>query len=295
MDAIVILNYNNYNATEKCVKSIFETKNGLPLLIIIIDNGSLNDSLQILKKKYKDDPTVIVHGLTDNIGFAKGNNVGIEIANDYGCKYCILTNSDIVFGCETINKLLVDIKTMKETVIVGPRIMSAEGIVQHSSRLSAIRYIDAIEIGRLVKTKQIDEQKICGVRNVYSVSGCCLAINIDMFKTMGGFDPETFLYNEENIFSIQASRYNYKIYIDTTVSVIHEHRGSSQGLRTTFSINAYMASHLYYWKKYRGCGKVGLSIIGIVNYMKALVLSAKYRDINSMDVLKSIMETLRKL
>lgn len=295
MDAIVILNYNNYKSTEKCVKSIYETKIGLPLLIVIIDNGSRNDSLHILKKKYKDDPSIIVHGLSDNVGYANGNNVGIEIAKKHGCEYCILSNSDIVFENETINKLLLDIKTMEGTVIVGPRILSVEGEVQQSSRLRAKRYIDELGIGRLVKVKQIDEKKFEGISNVHSILGCCFAININMFIAMGGFDTNTFLYYEEDIFSIQASRNNYKILIDTSVSVIHEHGASSHGEGKTFFRNAYISSTLYYWKKYRGCGRIRLYIIGAVFYLKTLIRSARHKEINSGDVLKNIVSVLKKL
>ena len=74
--AIIILNYEAYHETEKCVKSIFDK--GLDVEgIVIVDNASSNESFSYLKRKYKSNKSVKIVKSNKNVGFAKGNNIGI--------------------------------------------------------------------------------------------------------------------------------------------------------------------------------------------------------------------------
>src|SRR5665647_304787 len=96
MLGIVVLNYKTWDVTLKCVESIKETDN-LPKKIFIIDNCSPNNSYEKLKEYYYNDAMIEIILANDNLGFAKGNNLGIDACIRAGIKKAIITNNDIIF------------------------------------------------------------------------------------------------------------------------------------------------------------------------------------------------------
>ena len=256
---IIILNYNNWRVTIKCVESIvFNCQ--LKYRIFIVDNNSTNDSFDVLSKEYNDNYKVEIIKNEANLGYSAGNNVGIKQAINEGIKYCIITNNDVQFKGNTIENLYNCIKEKKDAVIVGPKIFGTDGNIQHSSKLSRIRKIDAYEIGRLFKPAKLDEANEKYPSIVYSVSGSCFMVDLDKFIQIKAFDEGTFLYNEENILGEQVSHSSYSVYFQPNAEIIHEH-GATTGKINLFICTEYIKSYLYYWKKYRKANKVTIFCI----------------------------------
>lgn len=123
----VVLNYNTWKETIKCVDSIISTYEGKKK-IIVVDNASTNDSYtklcDIFNDKYYSDVKCI---LSDkNGGFAYGNNIGIRECRKLKIKYAIVTNNDVVFFEETIDGLYNDIKNNENAVQIAPKIMNPD-------------------------------------------------------------------------------------------------------------------------------------------------------------------------
>lgn len=276
---IIILNYNNWKVTLKCVESIMSNCM-LEYNIYIINNGSTNDSYDILLKKYKYNSKIKIINNEVNLGYAAGNNVGIRKAINEGIEYCIITNNDVIFKKHTIEDLYNFIKIKDDAIIVGPKILDRDGNIQHSSRLSRIRRIDAYEIGRLLKQKNLDEKCEQHPRIVYSVSGNCFIIDTNKFNQIRAFDEETFLYNEENILGEQINQSPYHVYFLPHVEIVHEH-GASTGKTNLFVCTEYIKSFLYYWKKYRKASKVSLFLIYHIYVTKIRIKSLWIKELRN--------------
>lgn len=79
----VILHYNTIDKTIQCISSVLKQKIQsikTDVKIIIVDNGSLNNSGKILQKKYKTNKAVHIIIEKENHGFARGNNIGYQYA-----------------------------------------------------------------------------------------------------------------------------------------------------------------------------------------------------------------------
>ena len=276
MIGIVILNYINYSVTERCVESIFATYTK-PLRVVIVDNGSPNDSVAHLKKIYGVDDRVEIITIPRNIGYAAGNNVGIKRCKELKLAECILTNSDIIFKMHAIENLISSLRSLNDAVIVGPKILRPDGALNPSSTLSPARVIDVLEIGRFFPVKRLDENEATSATEVYTVSGCCFAININRFLSINAFDEKTFLYNEENILGIQVRQSDFSSWFDPTAIVIHAH-GASSGKRNTFTCKEYIRSTIYYWKHYRKANNWFLRTI-ICAYILKLIIIRKREGI----------------
>lgn len=105
---IVILNYMNYKETITCIDSVLLQKK-ISFQVVVVDNGSSNESFQVLGEKYCRNRLVHVIRARKNYGFAKGNNIGIRYARKrLRADYVLLVNSDIVMKDENyINTLIL--------------------------------------------------------------------------------------------------------------------------------------------------------------------------------------------
>ena len=94
--SVIIVNYNTRKLTGECIDSIFEKTSGITFEVIVVDNASQDDSIEIFRK----DPRIIFIENTENQGFGKANNLGIsdkiESKNTHGTG-CTLSSAIATF------------------------------------------------------------------------------------------------------------------------------------------------------------------------------------------------------
>lgn len=94
----VILNYKTYEEAAACAESILSTQTWKNMHIVIVDNGSGNGSEEWLVEHFIDEKRVRVIASGENLGFARGNNLGIRYAREhYDPDLIVAANSDILF------------------------------------------------------------------------------------------------------------------------------------------------------------------------------------------------------
>lgn len=96
--SFVILNYKTYGEAIACTESIFDTQTWQDIQVVIVDNGSGNESVEKLQEHFDGNERVHVVPTKENLGFAKGNNVGITYAREkFNPDFIVVANSDIIF------------------------------------------------------------------------------------------------------------------------------------------------------------------------------------------------------
>ena len=98
---IVSYNFNRNDWLNKCLTSL--KKSSYPVNIIVVDNNSTDNSVNIIKSKY---PEVILFEQKENLGFAKANNIAIRYAYDKGADFVFLLNQDAWIEKDTVAKLV---------------------------------------------------------------------------------------------------------------------------------------------------------------------------------------------
>lgn len=257
--AIIILNYLNYKDTIECVESI-KNDTYLEKDIIIVDNCSNNESWEVLSKRYNKKDRVYMIKSEENLGFARGNNLGIEFArNKLNSEFILLVNNDTVFkDNEMLTKLIDSYEPM--VGIIGPRIIEANGLeqnpvptvvekekiqndynilannkIKNNKIYKAIKNIDFL---RNLKNKLLNrnEDRKDYLTNSISESimsedivlhGACMMLTKDYFKYYNILFPGTFLYYEENILTLLTKKVGLKKkYINDTY-IYHKEDQSS--------------------------------------------------------------------
>lgn len=117
--AAIVLNWNNWKTTAKCVRSLIECKDQR-ISIILIDNASDDDSVEQLES-YQHDVTLLKN--KENIGFARGCNVGISHALSLGFTHILLINNDVLVERGFLDDAINEINANDDVFAVTGKIL----------------------------------------------------------------------------------------------------------------------------------------------------------------------------
>ena len=129
--AFVVLHYNAYKETIDCVNSILNNVRSNCIRIIIVDNCSPNGSGKIVNNTFLNDDRIYYIELDKNIGFAAGNNVGINYARDFlGLEFICCINNDTIVEQEDFFERIVKIYYRTNAAVIGPKVILKDGSYQ---------------------------------------------------------------------------------------------------------------------------------------------------------------------
>ena len=228
---IVLLNYLNYQDTIECVDSIRKMDYEIEG-IVIVDNHSDNESFAVLHKKYQDDAKIIVVKTGKNYGFAKGNNVGINIARKrFRAEFIFVANNDILFvRKEYFDKLLGHYA--EGVGVIGSEIQLGDGTIQKryltytslkESIIIFLYYFSLVHQNIFLRSLLPEIH-----RSACTLHGCALLLTPDFFKYYEGFYKRTFLYCEEDILYLMCRIYNLQQRYVNGSYIFHKENQSSQ-------------------------------------------------------------------
>lgn len=239
----VVLHYQTLEETQNCVASIINIL-APEDCIIIVDNCSPNKTGEQLKDMYKDKIQIDVIISKQNLGFAKGNNLGFYVAKyKQNCDFIILLNNDTVITQEHFRSILISNYQKYGYDIVGPKVIQKNGEVNASTPIKPIHTsLQRAKVGQLsnfirlllsyvnldvVFGKIFDKNNISNhdLFLTYSenvqISGCCFIFSKRYIEMFDGLNPDTFMYLEEILLYVRAKKRNLKIAYDPDLEVIH--------------------------------------------------------------------------
>lgn len=230
---IVILNFRAYEETKRCVSSIRGVMEPC-YPIVIVDNGSGNDSYQYLKEYYRTWPQIEVIKNYKNVGFAKGNNAGIHyLKNKYHTKFVVLLNSDTLvkdkyYFERLIQKYEKGVGAIEANILNGRGDFVQPGLQGISMWENGYRFLQALckyyDIYWPFKELPIRKKYLCQI-------GCAIMLTPDYFDIYEGLYSYTFLYGEEQILLILLERVGLKLeFADDTYLIHKEGRSTSNSM-----------------------------------------------------------------
>ena len=153
MTGFVLLNYIAYEETINCINSILDIDG--QKIIVVVDNGSNNDSFEILKLKYINIPEIIIIKNENNDGFAKGNNIGYRfLRENYNCDFIVVMNNDMIIEQKKFIPTIHKIFEESHFDVLGPDIFSIrDKRHQNPQSLKNYTYSDLIKMKRILLLK----------------------------------------------------------------------------------------------------------------------------------------------
>ena len=242
--AIVIVNWNTYKLTRSCIVSLNKCvhKN---FEIFLVDNNSSDDSVEKLKKEFKDLHFILNN---KNAGFCKANNQAIKkILSENTFNFIMLLNSDTEVSPFFIKPLIDTFKSNEKIGAVQPLILN------WSDKSTIWKYEGDINKTFGI-TSHRNKNKIFSVENMKSytewASGCCIFTTPSIFKEVGLFDEIFFAYYEDVDWSIRLKKQNYLIALSKLSEVYHHESGSSKSLKKQNEGYLSPKSHYYNFRNH---------------------------------------------
>lgn len=203
---IVIVTYNGAKWIHKCLESV--QKSEVPVYTIIVDNCSSDNTVSIIKH---DFPEMFFIQTKENVGFGKGNNIGIRYAMEQGCDAVFLLNQDAWIEPDTIGKLI----KYHDKGILSPIHMNGEGNDLQSNFKEYSLRIPELYRDALVGKKQT-------LYETSFVNAAAWYIPRSVLETIGGFNPIFFYRGEDNNYIDRAHYFGIKQYIVTDAIIYHD-------------------------------------------------------------------------
>lgn len=262
MIVFVILHYNNFEDTEKCIDSIIETSEIYDYKIVVVDNGSGNNSKEFFEQKYSNTENLEFIYNEKNLGFSAGNNVGCKYAiKTYSPDFLYVINNDTkIIDKNTISKIY-QVYEEKQFDILGPQIFdvvsntnlnpskSPGGVDEVKIYLKRLKLCKKmLFFGSFACRASYVLHRIFWPKGKYSGFGLCGAALIFSRKYYERFSDifveRTFIYGEESYLKYREQKYNLKMIYDDRISIEHFGSKSTKKMFTSkkkileFKINA---------------------------------------------------------
>lgn len=230
--SIIILNYNTRELLEGCLNSLKKLDSELLLEVIVVDNGSSDDSVAVLKDKYR---WVELVETGENLGFAKGNNRAKKYVH---ADHVLFLNTDTIVPKGTLKETLNYLKEHKLGAITCKLIL-ADGTLDKDARRSFITpWIGLVhlflKLDKIFPTSKLFARYWYGyipedeIHEVDAIQGAYFLSPKKILDKVGWFDEDYFLDGEDIDLCWKIRDLGYKIVYYPKVSIIHL-KGATKG------------------------------------------------------------------
>lgn len=261
--SIVIVSWNTRDILRDCLRSIFENTDTLRYEIIVVDNASNDDSVEMVRREF---PQVRLIENADNRGFAAANNQGIAVARG---RYVLLLNSDTIVLDQGIAKTVTFADAHPDAGVVGCRVLNADRTLQPTCfmypsllnmLLSSTWLYKAFPQSSFWGRERMTWWDHDDVREVEVVSGCFMLVRGEAVEQVGMMDEGFFMYAEETDWCYRFRRAGWKIVYAPQGQIVHLGGKSSEKVKSEMTLQL-RSGILRFFRKHRSFLSYGLACL----------------------------------
>ncbi len=270
----VTLNWRQAAVTLECVRALGAMTTTAALDILVIDNGSGDGSAEALRRELP--PGVALLALPQNLGFGRGNNVGLRRALDGGYDYALLINNDAFAAPDMLDRLLA---------AAGPTVALVSPKIYYEARPDTLwfaggrrrrRTLDIAGTGR----GQVDGPAWAADRDADYLLGTCLLVNLAAIAAVGLFDERYFMYFEDLDWSLRLQQAGYRLRLAAAAHLCHRVAAGSGGLESPFRRYHLARSGVIFWRTHRQMGNSPAILIfragSALKMLSRLIVTGKF-------------------
>jgi len=252
--SVIIVSWNARDYLRDCLVSVRDTGGSLVHEIIVVDNDSRDGSPEMVAAEF---PEVTLIRAGENLGFARGNNLGLKRASGSSLA---LINSDVVVHPECLQHLAGFLESHPEVGLVGAKVIGGDGHLQRTCRLLPGVWniaCQALGLDRLLarwplfsgrEMRHWDQNE---TTEVQVLSGCFWLARKEAVAKVGSLDERFFFYAEDVDWCKRFRDAGWKIFFLPRAVATHFGGGSSANAPLAYCIQMLRAN-LDYWKKHHG-------------------------------------------
>lgn len=248
--SIIIVNWNTRELVLQCVQSFYTCSQPLSFEIIVVDNASSDDSVSALRTHFPD-VKVIVN--SENLGFARANNIGIRASSG---RFVCLVNSDILIFNNVLQQMAEHLTSAPDIGILSPQLLD----LQRKPQISCRRFpslwqlfCTAVGLDKLAPGSRFfggDTLKIPSqTQPVDVVSGAFWMVRPEAIAQVGLLDESFFFYSEDVDWCKRFWQKGWQVVYYPAAQAIHHEARSSSIAPLRYYIE-FRRSRWVYWKKH---------------------------------------------
>lgn len=221
---IILLNWNRGQDTLECIASLHEKPNPANSHIVVVDNGSSDDSVERIHRNGGD---LVFLEAGENRGFTGGNNLGLKYALEHNADYVLLLNNDALIAPDALSKMVAVAENDEKIGIVTPKIL------YHPERdrlwAAGTKYHEWCLTTRLTGYRQTDFGQYDAERDLVWATGCAMLIKREVLLKIGLLTDEMFAVGEDLDYGLRARKHGYRIRYAPSAVVWHKESISAGG------------------------------------------------------------------
>ncbi|MDD5772642.1 MAG: glycosyltransferase family 2 protein [bacterium] len=251
---ISIVNWNTKELLKNCLESIFQNYSGNDYEVIVVDNNSNDGSIEMLEKCF---PRVKKIKNEYNAGFGKANNQAMAVCEG---EYILILNPDIVIKKGSLEKMLDFLEKNESAGAAGAKLLNPDGTVQMKGFYRKFPSLMQILLFKSVlykifrhfegiSSRYFEYQDINNLHEVDQIPGACILVKREVYKKIGGFDEEYFIWYEDVDWCYRMKKAGWKLYYLPEAEITHYGGQSFLNIDTGEKIVLFYTSLLKYFKK----------------------------------------------
>ena len=237
--AVVIPNWNGADMIVECIDSLL--RQDIKHTLIIVDNGSVDESVDIIESNYLD---VVLLKNSSNLGFAGGVNTGIRYALTEKFDAVALINNDAIASKNWLGDLVRVLETHESVGIATSKIMSLDK--SHIDSTGDIYTTWGLPYPR-GRNEEVGNQYDTS-NWVFGASGGASIYRSTMLNEIGLFDEDFFAYYEDVDISFRAQLAGWKVYYEPKSEVYHATSTTGSRIPGFFTYQTIKNYPLLFWK-----------------------------------------------
>jgi N-acetylglucosaminyl-diphospho-decaprenol L-rhamnosyltransferase len=266
--SIIIVSWNVRELLRACLRSVHQnvrTSERVNVETLVIDNASSDGSTAMMAAEF---PDVRLIANTENVGFTRGNNQGLAVAQG---RYVFFLNPDTEVVGDALATMIAYMDARPEVGALGPQLRYVDGSLQSSRRCFPTFTMALFESTPLAwhwpdnpwarryrmedrKTFEVSETSKVSAEAVDWLVGAALMTRRTVLDQIGGFDEGYFMYSEELDWCRRAKTAGWHIVYLPAAQVIHHEGKSSEQVVAARHIR-FQTSKVRYFRKFLGRGQ----------------------------------------
>ncbi|MDX1991563.1 MAG: glycosyltransferase family 2 protein [bacterium] len=274
--SIIIVSWNVRDLLAACLRSIEATAGHLKLETIVVDSASSDDSVAMMQR---DFPHVTVLAQHENVGYTRGNNIGLQAAKG---RYLLLLNPDTEIMGDALTQMVAYLDAHPEVGVVGPHTLNTDGSYQSTRRrfptvLLAFfesTWLQPYAPKTLLDRFYVNDAPQDATLEVDWVQGSALLARREIYDQIGGLDEGYVMFSEELDWCKRAKQHGWRVVYLGSANITH-HGGKSTDQASARKHIYFQESKLRYFRKYHGVWvAVVLRVFLLLSYSLQLLLEA---------------------
>ncbi len=267
--ALSIVEYNTKDLLRDCLKTIFSQKWQNQVKVWVVDNASKDDSVLMVKKEF---PEVRLIESKKNLGFGAGHNLVFKKANS---DYFLILNSDTKMGAGAIDGMAAFLEENPDCAIASCKILGFDGYLQPNGGdlpigLALFNWLFNLELFGSIKASfhRNDKSYYQNAHKVGWVSGNFMMVKREVFKKIGFFNEDYFMYFEDVEFCYRAKKAGFEVWVNPNVNILHLSGGSQDDPKLRQWLGEFRGLVLFYRQNF---GILASYFIKILVYLAIMV------------------------